>query len=268
MAAVVSEASIVQQALDVEKNVKDASVQLQLFSLALRSCYNENNANVPEFRKLRDEIHMNTIVYKQSIFPLAVVVVENIHEYFDFFLALEEAEWRDNLKDIADQAGAFQRQAKLVVEMHEAILTDFKKNQDTAKVLLKTLKLDGSDFRKKADTFHNQSQKVKDSTSVGWYVLSMMPVVGQIVTSYFPDQSVALERKALAAHTDAEIIDRAVVVVEQVLIPALVNIVQCVKAYAAFFSVLESVLRAFLKNADTAQKSSSSMYYNMMKKKG
>lgn len=247
------------------EQLKEMSVNMRLFSLAMRSLYVENavgtnDKRAEKFRKLRDNTRNDVLVYLKGILPVSTKFVSSISEYFEYYIALDYKEWCDMLPDILEETTGYKQLCNALLKMHEDILVPLKKRQNEAKMLV-------TEFRDLHEKYEEQ-KKALESAAEGkkkWaFLLCWIPYFGEMVSGLLGTSADADLAKAVASTKQAEIFGSASITVSESMIPAIEHFIDGIKKAAGFFSVMEQELMKFEGKADKAKTDPKKLYYKVM----
>ena len=210
--------------------------QMRFFSLSMRSLFSSyavegSSEEACKLRELRDETRSSAVVYVKCVLPLVKQCVVDLKEYFGYFHALTMDEWWDSIDDIIKEVNDHKQFCKLLIAIHEEIITELKKRQDTASVLMKEMEALSKVYEKLAKDFRDRADK-----KYAWAIaLLFFPVVNVIATpllgySAYNDKVASIEK---ASQADMQIATAAIV--KEMLVPAISSFVIGLEAIAGFF---------------------------------
>ncbi|CAG8634005.1 2512_t:CDS:1 [Paraglomus occultum] len=230
----VNEANLVQ----LSNCISDASAQLQIASLCLRSLYVTNNSSVPEFVQLRNSIVNDANVYRIQIFPFANAVVTYLQEFCENYTTFTFDEFCENIADLANEANERVSLSRFTAELHKRILVDFKKKQDQATIVLQKLDLETKALNEKEQRLRN-----KVETDYAWALrLLFVPVVGAKAREILSKKRDSVIQEANAAASERDIAAAASSVIKGPLLEAINSFIDRITKIAEFFQVLTNEL--------------------------
>ena len=256
-----------EEVVDLRQNLKSMSVDMRMFSLAMRSLYVDkavgtDAAAAGKFRKLRDDTRNDAMVYLKGVLPLSTKFVASISEYFEYYEALDYKEWCEMLSDILQETISYRELCVTLVKMHEDILVPLKKRKDEAVLVVKELKDLQEEFEKMKKELEEKAE-----TKRGWaFGLAFIPLAGTIASRILEANADSDLAEAVAKGAQAQIQGAASIAVKETLIPALERFIDGIKKAAGFFSVMEQELRKFEGKAEKGQKDPKPLYYKVMNK--
>ncbi|GET04021.1 hypothetical protein GLOIN_2v1782310 [Rhizophagus clarus] len=103
-------------------DIIDASVQLQIASLCLRSCFVSNDLSVPEFVQLRGSVINEAKVYNTKILSFASAVITFIQQFCENYTFLTFEQFVYDIVDLADEANQRVQLSRFTAELHKSIL--------------------------------------------------------------------------------------------------------------------------------------------------
>ena len=121
------------------KSFQELQENMRIFSLSLRSLFSDQNvgwgSEYQSFRQLRDTVRKDACWYTKGVLPLSVTAVNNIVDYFNDYVALDQATWENSLADIVTKVTSYESVCHEVKRLHEPLQTSLKKKQDSARVI-------------------------------------------------------------------------------------------------------------------------------------
>ena len=212
--------------------------QMRLFSLSIRSLFSSysvggSSRKARKFRMLRNETRNDAVLYVKCVLPLVKRCVLDLKEYFGYFQALTLDEWWENIDDIVKEVNDHTEFCKLLIAIHEEIITELKKRQDKASVLMGEMEALSKRYERLAKEFQDRADK-----KFAWATaLLFFPVVNVIATpllrySANNDQVASIEK---AFQADIQI--AAAAIVRDTLVPAISRFLNGLQAIAGFFEV-------------------------------
>ncbi|RHZ49426.1 hypothetical protein Glove_521g22 [Diversispora epigaea] len=170
---------VTDESLDVvRKDIENASNMLQIACLALRSCFANNSSSVKSFVELRTEITNEARVYSHKILPFANAVIRQIQRFCENYRTFTFDEFKEYLPDLVDESNKNAEICLYTLELHKAILIDFKKKQDKVNTVLKQMSLEAEEFEKRKNELL-KSATVQYSFAIG---LCFIPLVSAFVS--------------------------------------------------------------------------------------
>jgi len=88
------------------------------------------------------------MVYKTKVLPLSKIGVENLKEFFEYYLSLDFEMFQECITDIARSARQHQEEANFITVIHQSLLLGFKKMEGQVQTVLKNLELQKKRIRK------------------------------------------------------------------------------------------------------------------------
>jgi len=255
--------------LELREQLKSMSVDMRMFSLAMRSLYVENAVGTSteaarKFRKLRDDTRNDAIVYLKGVLPLSTKFVASISEYFEYYEALDYNEWCELLSDVLEETVGYRELSETLIKMHEDILVPLKRRKDEAMIIATELKDLKDEYRRKKKELED-----KASTKRGWAIaLAFIPFIGAIASPVLSASADSDLADAVAKGSQAKIQEAAALTVSEVPIPALESFIDGIRKAAWFFSVTEQILRKFEGKAEKSESDPNLkyLYYKVMNK--
>ncbi|CAI2192223.1 10890_t:CDS:2 [Funneliformis geosporum] len=98
--------------------------------MVLRSCYVTNASSVQKFIVLHRKITNYITVYNRVILPSASVVVQNIQDFIDTYIALSYDDFKECIENLANSAHKNQEMASYTKLLHQEILANFKNKEN------------------------------------------------------------------------------------------------------------------------------------------
>jgi len=241
---------------------------MRAFSLAMRSLYAEkavggSSETAKKFQKLRDDTRNDAMVYLSGILPVTTKFISNLQEYFENYTVMSFEDWKECLDDIIAETEEHKQVANALVELHKGMLVSLKKRQDSAKVILKSMKNLVAEYEKKC-------AELKDSagTKGAWAVgLAFVPFVNVIATPLLAISAESDVANAVAKCEEAKIGEAAVLTVEAVLVPALSEFITGLESATGFLNVLHQELVQFQGHGENAREDPKKLHYFKMKGK-
>lgn len=233
---------------ELNRRMTNMPRQMRAFSLGLRSLYAENavsgDQGAAKFREVRDATRRDALVYCAKVLPLANMVVTNISEYFDNYLALEWEEWVASIGDIIEEVEGYERACALLLQMHENIMTSLKQRQDEAAVSIVELERLSAELRGRIRELEAEAT-ASDETARFWSAwgrLLALPTLG--LSSFICENGAEGHRAnanrclstAVAETRKKEIATRAALITNDVLLPAIKEFLEGLSVCQAFFA--------------------------------
>ncbi|XP_065065774.1 uncharacterized protein LOC135691742 [Rhopilema esculentum] len=245
-------------------------VNMRLFSLSMRSLFTDKalggqSDTARKARELRDQTRNDAVAYLKGVLPFVTRSVADIGDFFEYYEALTMDEWWESIKDITEEAEAHKEACKVLVKIHEEMLTTLKKRKDEAGVIVIELRDLTAEYERKAKELQDSA-----STENAWAIgLAFVPFVGVIASPIL----FGLVRRDLAEATakkkETEIQYAVSRVVTDVLVPALGNFIDGLEHVAGFFEILHQELTSFQQKGERAEGAGSPkvMHYKTMRSK-
>ncbi|CAG8489131.1 12494_t:CDS:2 [Acaulospora colombiana] len=244
----------------VAEEIKNAGEMLNLASLSLRACFIDNASSVKSFVDLRSEVTNEARVYSHKILPFANAVVLQIRKFCENYLLFSFDEFKEYIADLADEAKDNVDVCKFTCELHKAILVEFKKKEDKAKIVLKQLELEVNEFEKRKKEFLKAS-----GTKYAWAVcLILVPVVNLIATPLLISGGDKDVVRAVAASEEKLLTVAAIEAIRDPLSYSIENFVKSITKIAGFFQLLTDELTML---AQDHQEKPKKMHYERVKRK-
>jgi len=249
--------------------LKCLPTHMKTFSSCMRSLYAEKAVGTDskaanEMRHLRDHTRNDAVVYLQCVLPITIDRVAEIEDYFSSYTVLDKDEWWEDMDGIIKDTLAHREACHVLIEIHEHFLKTLKEREDTAKIVVETLKNLAGKYDKEVEEL-----KCKAAESIGWAkYLEDWPGANIIAYLYFQPLAKSQTASAVAKKTESEIHFAAAKSVTDVLIPALKGFISGLEEIAGFFSVVHRELVGFEKKGKRAKEASEPIerHYKLMKK--
>ncbi|RHZ81630.1 hypothetical protein Glove_117g118 [Diversispora epigaea] len=210
---------------DVRKNIEEASDMLQIACSALRSCFTVNSSSVKSFVELRTEV-------------------------------TNEARFKEYLPELADESNKNVEICNYTLELHKAILVDFKKKEENVTSVLNQLGLEANEFEESKNALL-KSAKIKYCFAIGLFWLPYAPRL--FISDARKDTT-----KAIAASEEKLLAVAAIDAIKNSLSISIANFVKSISKIAGFFKVLTSELTMLAEDHQDAPKK---MHYQRIRKK-
>lgn len=238
--------------------------QMMAFSQGLRSLYAEHAVTgadtATNFRKIRDAVRQDAVIYSTKVLPVANMVVTNISAYFDNYLSLDFDDWQESLEDIIEEVEGYENACILLSQMHESLMTSLKKRQDEANVSIQQMEQLTLELKKKVIELDVKAREQQDSAQswAFWGELLAVPTLG--LSKVVTDKAVTSRRAeaiktmtvAVAERTNADIATRAALNTQNVLIPAVKDFLAGLSVCQSFFAVTKASLSKMNSQANAA----------------
>ena len=242
---------------------------MKTFSSCMRSLYVEkavgtDSKAAKEMRQLRDLTRNDAVVYLQCVLPLTTERVAEIEDFFDSYTVLDKDEWWENIDDIVKETLAHKEACNVLIEIHTYFLKILKQREDTAKIVVETLKNLAGKYEKEVKELEG-----KAAESMEWAeLLEDYPGINIIAYLYFQPLARSHTLSAVGKKTESEIHFAAAKSVTDVLIPALKGFISGLEDIAGFFAVVHRELAGFEKKGKCAKNAIEPMdrHYKLMKK--
>ena len=262
---------------EIQKQIQTLSNQLdnvpekmRIFSLSMRSLFTDNavgtsSSTAQRFRQLRDDTRNDAVVYVKGVLPVVKQCVSDIKGYFEYYIDLTMEEWWDSIADIIEETKAHKEACDALIVIHQDIITELKKREDVAKVLMTEMKDLSAEYEKQAEELR-QKADTKNAWAIG---LALVPFVGAIATPILGAAAQSDLAEAVARAKEANIQVVATAVVRDTLVPALSQFIEGLQDIAGFFEVLHQELETFQSKGEKAKDAGEPkrMHYNTMKGK-
>jgi len=262
----------------VDLSLQKAPFNLRLASMSLKSCFMDNLADVTEFVGLRDEVHKGAIVFKDGLLPLSETVVRDMNDFFEYYVALTQEEWTENLDTIVEDAERYQLQCDTLSDAYTDLLTDLKKLEAPANEVQSKLGLDAQEFEAKALAAERLAETSGSKASifnVAGDVLCSVPfpptmVLGPLakfIALKFTERADMQHAEGVANQAQKEIAFAALKAISELLIPSIERFISAMTDIAGFFHVLASEVMSFKEKGETSKGDPKKIHYIMMKHK-
>ena len=243
---------------------------MRLFSLSMRSLFTDQaiggqSDTARKVRLLRDHTRNDAVAYLKGVLPVVTRRVADIGDFFEYYEALTMDEWWESIADITEEAEAHKEACKVLVKIHEDMLTTLKKRKDEAGVLVIELRDLAAEYARKV-----QNLKDAANTKNDWaFGLAFVPFVNVIASPILLGSAQSDLAEATAKQKESEIQYAVSRVVTDVLVPALGNFIDGLQHIAGFFEILHQELTSFQQKGDRAKGAGSPkvMHYKTMRSK-
>jgi len=238
--------------------------QMTDFSRGLRLLYAEyavsGAGEAASFRKIRDAVRQDADIYCKKVLPLANMVVLNISQYFDNYLALDFEDWQDNLDDIIEEVEEYEKACEVLSHLHKSLMTTLKKRSDEAKVSIVEMKELSEKLRKRVNELKDTAREKEDTADTWdmWGAILALPTFGLItaiaanqVSDYHSEAKKCLAQ-AVANQANAEINTKAALLTQEVLIPSVEAFLEGLSVCQAFFAISKGELIKMRNQGTTA----------------
>lgn len=259
-----------QQLVTLSSQLDNVPEKMKIFSLSMRSLFTDNavgtsSGTAQRFRKLRDDTRNDAVVYVKGVLPVVKQCVSDIKGYFEYYQDLSIEEWWESIADIIEETKNHKEACDALIVIHEDIITQLKKRQDDAKILLSEMKDLSAEYEKKAKELEKKA-KTKNSWAIG---LAFVPFVNIVATPILGAAANIDLVEAVAKKKEADIQVVATAVVRDTLVPALSQFVNGLQDIAGFFAVIHQELETFQSKGEKAKDADEPkrIHYNTMKGK-
>jgi hypothetical protein len=176
----------------LNQSLKEMPTLMRNFSRGLRSLYAEcafnGDQSIEDFRKVRDDVRDYAAVYVSEVLPKVLTTVLSIKSFFDYYIALDYKEWEECLDDIVNELGLYEKDCKMLMQMHKKLEVSLKKSEDEALTFIEGMKLLSSQLEEKGKK-HERDANIK--RMVGYASLAVGGFVGAVVPGAKPIEMVA-----------------------------------------------------------------------------
>jgi hypothetical protein len=182
--------------VEVGENVFKASKMLEYASLSLRSSYITADSTVGSFVDLRRSVTNEAKVYSIEILPIATTLIQRLQEFSEYYDVLSFDEFKEFLHDLTIEAKENYLFSKYVLELHKAILVDFKKLDGQANIVLRNLEMEARKYEEDLDKLRRE---VNDSAVD---LAMMIPIVKLMLANVRENpisQAIAVKEKKMLA---------------------------------------------------------------------
>ena len=302
----------VQEYLDtVSSHLVQIPDNMRQFSLSMRSLFAEyavgtSSDTAQRFRKLRDDVRNNAVVYVKGGLPVVKECVSGIKGFFEYYQDLAMDEWSEGIDDIIEETKANKEACSALIRIHEDITATLNEQHDAAKILVDELTQLSLKYEKEANEIeeHSNAMAFHLKESDGYILVDhavsspteeSMPTkpakqeeaeTGKAAEEELMQvETITKQRKAeiekaaaeeklklvhaIAKKKEAEIEKDAAAVVGDKLIPALNKFITGIKEIAGIFEVMEEDLAPFVNKVNSSKEMEKQMqlHYNAMKGK-
>ena len=261
----------VKKALAIlEGKLEDTPKNIRLFSLSLRSLYAEkavgtsSNAAV-KFRKLRDDTRNHAVAYVQSVLPIVKKCISDIKGYFEYYQDLTIDVWEECLTYLIKETKAHKEACKVLIEIHQNMITDLKKRQDEAAILTREMKGLSDKLKKTSEELQASAQYKEDWAQSLMYI----PIISEIARPILGNLAQKDKLKGIAKQEESQVHIAASKVVEETLVPAVSRFVEGLEGLSGFFEVVQEELETMEEKGNAAKddEEKKKMHYSTMKGK-
>jgi hypothetical protein len=239
-----------------------------------QSAVSGEHESASKFLKLRDETRKNALIYMDTLLPKSDDVVRKIKAYAYEIRISSFEEWQESLEEITQEITEAEKACNLLMQLHESLITELKKNEDDAVVGIQELvKLKQIYDDDKEKLFSAAAENLKNKE---WYdrlgLVLAVPTLG-IGTAIASVKSTQQKRlietnilKATASGKNGEITQEAVNLTKKRLIPAIASFLTGLKACSAFLTATRVELSEMGAMGRKSQEDAKKRYFRLMKK--
>ena len=240
--------------LELHQEMAKMPNQMRVFSRGLRFLFAElavgRADSAANFRQVRDAVRCDATVYVSIVLPLANLVILNISEYFDNYLALGLDDWKESLADIIKEVEGYENSCIFLTQMHESLVSSLNKRQIAAEKSLNEIKNCADEQDENVEKLHLDAIGKVDSAQSWekWGDILALPTLGlsTIITDNLASSSRAEAQKNLARITalqaNAEVGKQAAEMTHALLIPAVKGFLEGLSMSQVFFDETRSRL--------------------------
>ena len=245
----------VQKQLDtLPSKIDNVPKKMKLFSLSMRILYTHNAVGrssdiAIRFRKLRDDTRNDAVVYVKGVLPVVKQCVSGIKDYFEYYIDLSMDEWWESILDIIVETKHHEETCRALIAMHEDIITNLKKRQDDAKILIDEVEYLSGEYEREAEELMEIAH-ILGALAIG---LAAVPYVNIIATPMFGAAAQYERVEAVRKQKESKFQIATTEVVKQNMVPALSNFVSGLQDIAGFFSALHQELKAIHSKGEKAR---------------
>ena len=243
---------------------------MRLFSLSMRSLFTDKavggtSSTANKVRLLRDNTRNDAVAYLKFVLPVVTSRVADIGDYFEYYEALTMDEWWESIDDIIEETKSHKEACKVLIKIHEDMLTTLKKRKDEAAVVASELKDLAAEYAKKVEELR-ASAETKNDWALG---LAFIPFVNVIASPILLSSAQKDVAESVAKQKETEIQYAVARVVTDTLVPALGNFIEGLEHVAGFFEVIHQELTSFQKKGRQATDADRPklMHYKTMRSK-
>ncbi|RHZ81462.1 hypothetical protein Glove_120g141 [Diversispora epigaea] len=253
----------VKELTEVSSNVLKASKMLEYASQSLRSAYINTDVHVDSFVKLRRSVTNEAKVYGNKILPIATALIQRLQEFSEDYDVISFDEFQEYLDELTKEAEENFKFSTYVLELHKAILTEFKKLDGQAKIVLNELELEAKYYEEKVNKFRREA-KVKDNLAIG---LIWIPLVNLIAIPILNNEREDIIAQSIAAEKQREFAVAATKAIEGPLIRSIGEFISAIGGITSFFEILHQELKSFSGRHEKFKRSESKRHFSAIKKK-
>ena len=239
-----------------------------------QSAVSGEHEGATKFLELRDKTRKNALIYTDELLPKSEDVVRKIKAYAFEIRSFEYDEWQESLEEITEEVISAEKACKLLLQLHENLIVELKKNEDDAVVGIKELdklKRVYEDDKKRLLDAATDNLKTKE-----WYdklaLILIVPTAG--IGTWVCSVKSAREQqemdknllKATASGKNGEITEEAVNLTENCLIPAIGNFLNGLNACSKFLTATREELSEMGAKGRKGQEDKKKRYFKLMKK--
>ena len=241
------------------------------FSTAMRILHNTSAVSgehneASKYLQLRERTRRNALVYAESLLPKVDELIKKIKGYaFEIRVSTFE-EWRDGLEDIVAEVTKAEKSCNQLMNIHENLIDELKKNEEDALVSIKRLEELTKVYEKDRNTLLKFTEKqLRETEQIE------DPMIAKAITNLDQHNTKAtmdqeeINRhllKATAHRRNGEISKEAINLTEKYLIPAIKNFLSNLGVCKTFLSTTTIHLSQLVKSGSNSSKK---RYFEMMK---
>ena len=231
-----------------------------------QSAVSGEHEGASKFLKLRDQTRRNALIYSETLLPKSDDVVRKIKDYAYDIKACDFEDWQESLEEITEEVIEAEKACNLLMQMHDKLVVELKKNEDDAKVgitelsKLKEMYKDEKEKLTSAASEHSKNKEWWDGQ--WWWTLGFNFLVAKSEEQRMQESLL----KATASQRNGEINQEAVNLTEDCLIPAIGEFLKGLRACGAFLTSTREQLEQLGQKGKQGQESAKMRYFKVMKK--
>ena len=238
--------------------------QMRTFSASMRSLFAENAVGTSSdrerrFRKLLDETRNNAVVYTKVVLPLVKQCMSDIKGYFEYYQDLAIDEWWNSLTDIIKEAKAHKEVCKVLVAIHNDIITDLNKRHSDAIILMSDINGSLAEIERQG----TEPRVHENGMGIFSIIITTVSYIWHAVLSILRAAEETDRVDTIAVNRESSNMAGAVAVVRDKLVPALSEFVNGLQDVARFFSAIHQELESLQKARDVTE--SHRIHYNTIR---
>lgn len=249
------------------------------FSSTMRVLHNQSAVSgqhdcASKFLELRDKTRINALIYTDTLLPQSEDVVKKIQAYAYEIKAFEFEEWQENLEDIVEEITNAEEACKLLMQLHEGLITELKKNEDDAVVgiteldKLKQIYEDETEklMKRAKENFRNKQRFDNLALILLVPTFGIGTWIASVKANQQGDEGKKNTLMATASGKNGEITKEAVNLTEKMLIPAIKEFLTGLSACSGFLTTTRLDLTEMNSEGRKGQENAKKRYFRLMKK--